>query len=128
MKLLAIRRSLLFMYNALDALVRARCFQNIITEKCLTEILIREVSLKIVRCQCQMMTFNFFLALCLRQTLFNLRENLSKSLQSKIISAASGHRLTYLTRCKLGNMRSDENIQNYYRTIVKKAAEYPHIE
>ena len=76
MKLLAIRRSLLFMYNALDALVRARCFQNIITEKCLTEILIREVSSKIVRCQCQMMTFNFFFSIMLEANTFQPKRKL----------------------------------------------------
>ena len=59
---------------------------------------------------------------------FTTSDYLPKSLQSEILSAVSSHRLTLLARDTIVNMRSNENSQNYYQTIVKKVAEHPQIE
>ena len=118
-------------------MVRVRCLRKLISQyssvqqlwqKCLEEILIRKVRSRIVECQGQMITFDFYFGLCSKQTLYNLTDNLSKSLQSESLSAVSGHRLTLLIRYTLVNMRSDGNLQNYYHTIVKKTVELPQIE
>ena len=82
--------------------------------------LIREVRSKMVGCKGQMIIFDSYFGLCLVQTLYNLTDGLSKSLQSECLSAVTGHRLTLLTRETLVNMRSDGYFKNYYHTIMKK--------
>ena len=80
---------------------------------------------RIVGCQGQMITFDFYFGLCL--TLYSHTDNFSKSFQNGSLSAVSGHRRTLLTRDTI-NIRSGHNFQKYYHVIVKKAAEHPHIE
>ena len=97
-------------------------------EKCLTKTLTREVHPRIVGCQGQMITFDSYFGLCLGQTLDNLTNILVKHLQSENLSTVCSHRLTLLARDTLVIlviMTSDENFQNYYYIIVKKAEEHP---
>ena len=75
-----------------------------------------------------MITFDFYFGLCMGQALYNFTYNMSKSLQSENISVISANRLTLLTKNTLVHMKSDENFQNYYLTIVEKAAGHPQIE
>ena len=65
-------------------------------KKCLAETLTIELRSRIVGCQGQIITFDFYFGLCLGQTLYNLTDSMSKSLQSENISIVSGNRLTLL--------------------------------
>ena len=96
-------------------------------KKCLAETLTIELRSRIVGCQGQIITFDFYFGLCLGQTLYNLTDSMSKSLQSENISIVSGHRLTLLRLTSPYGIWW-ELLMNYYLTIVEKAAEHPHLE
>ena len=76
--------------------VRASCFQNIIDnyclllklwDRCLKESLEAETRSRIIGCNAQMKTFNFFFGLCLGQRHYTLTDNLSKTLQKEMMPA-----------------------------------------
>ena len=96
--------------------IRARRFQKICTHyrsiqqllENVSQTLTRAVRARMVGCQGQMITLDFYFGLSLGQTLYNPTDNFSKSLQSESLSAVSGHDLTLLTRDIIVNMSSDE--------------------
>lgn len=57
-----------------------------------------DVRERIVGCQAQMQTFDFFFGLSLEERLFSHSDNLSKTLQLTKMSAVSWQRLAQLTR------------------------------
>ena len=58
-----------------------------------------------------MKTFSFLSGLCLGQRLYCHTDNLSKALQTKNMSAVSGHRLALLTEETLENMRNETSFK-----------------
>ena len=117
--------------------VRANCFKKILDhynslqqlwEDCLQENLTRDVRSRIISCQTQMKTFSFLFCLCLGQRLYCHTDNLSKALQTKNMSAVSGHRLALLTEETLENMRNEISLKLFFDLVVKKAADIPKID
>ena len=100
--------------------VRASCFQRILDNYAalLQEWIISldgklqsDIRGRIVGCQAQMNTFDFFFGLNLGQRLFSHTDNLSKILQQTRMSAISGKRVAHLTKEVLQKMRSDASFK-----------------
>ena len=97
--------------------VHASCFQRILDNYtallqewavCLDEKLQADVRGRIIGCQAQMETYDFFFGLNLGERLFSHTDNLSKTLQSTKMCAASGQRLANLTKEVLQKIQSDD--------------------
>lgn len=73
-----------------------------------------DVRERIVGCQAQMQTFDFFLGLSLEERLFSHSDNLSKTLQLTKMSAVSGQRLAQLTKSVLESIRNDDSFSAFY--------------
>ncbi|XP_066910497.1 zinc finger MYM-type protein 1-like [Clytia hemisphaerica] len=78
--------------------VRAECMKRIIDnyesllllwDECLKEKLDQETKARIIGCKSQMRSFNFYFGLTLSHTLYNMTDNLSRSLQGEKMSALS---------------------------------------
>ncbi|CAB4034968.1 zinc finger MYM-type 1-like [Paramuricea clavata] len=74
-----------------------------------------------------MKTYDFFFGLNLGEWLFSHTDNLSKTLQSTKMCAASGQRLANLTKEVLQKIRSDESFILYYEAILIKSKNIPSI-
>lgn len=74
-----------------------------------------------------MKTFYFFFGYHLSQCLFAHTDNISKSLQSKGISATTGRNLAGLTVKALESIRNDDSFNLFYDVILKKVKEYPSV-
>ncbi|XP_028412554.1 uncharacterized protein LOC114535447 [Dendronephthya gigantea] len=116
--------------------VCASCFQRILDNYsallqewiiCLDEKLQAEICGRIIGCQAQMKTYEFFFGLNLGQQLFSHTDNLSKTLQSTKMCAASGQRLASLTKEVLQKIRSDDCFKLFYETILLKSKNIPSI-
>ena len=86
-----------------------------------------EVKARIIGVQNQMCEFQFFYGLNLSQRLFAITDNLSKTLQKESMSALSGLHLAELTVKTYQKMRSDEEAELFFKTVSKKALDYPFI-
>ena len=82
---------------------------------------------RIVGCQAQMRSFNFFFGLILSQGIFSHTENLSKTLQEVKILAASGQFNANLTKEVLIKIRNENCFGNFYDTMVRKKEMHPSI-
>ena len=80
---------------------------------------------RIIGCQAQMNTFDFFFWLNLGQRLFSHTDNLSKTLQQTRMSAISGKQVAHLTKEFLQKMRSDASFKSFYDAIILKSKNYP---
>ena len=116
--------------------VRASCFQRILDNYsallqewmvCLDEKLQADIRGRIIGCQAQMKTYDFFFGLNLGERLFSHTDNLSKTLQSTKMCAASGQRLANLTKEVLQKIRSDESFILFYEAILIKSKNIPSI-
>ena len=114
--------------------VRASCFQRILDnyEALLQEWIISldeklqsDIRGRIIGCQAQMKTFNFFFGLNLGQRLFSHTDNLSKTSQQTRMSAVSGKRVAGLTKEVLQKMRNDIRLKSFYDTVLLKSKNYP---
>ena len=103
--------------------VRASCFQRILDNYsallqewmvCLDEKRQADIRERIIGCQAQMKTYDFFFSLNLGDLLFSHTDNLSKTLQSTKMCAASGQRLANLTKGVLP--RYGVTTASYYST------------
>ena len=74
-----------------------------------------------------MKTFQFFFGLQLSQRLFTHTDNLSKSLQSKHLSATTGQNLVRLTVNALESIRKDESFHSFYNVSLVKVKEHPSV-
>ena len=99
--------------------VRASCFQRIPDNYAallqewtisLDEKLQSDIRGRIIGCQAQMNTFDFFFRLNLGQRLFSRTDNLSRTLQQTKMSDLSGKRVACLAKDVLQKMRRDTNI------------------
>ena len=103
-------------FSATRWTVRATCFQKILDnyEELLTlwnesleTNLEPDIRGRIVGCQAQMRSFNFFFGLILSQRIFSHTDNLSKTLQEVKMSAASGQFNAKLTQQVLIKIRNE---------------------
>ena len=74
-----------------------------------------------------MCEFQFFYGLNLSKQLFAISDNLTKTLEEESMSALSGLHLAELTVRTYQKMRSDEDAELFFKTILKKALGYPFI-
>ena len=116
--------------------VRASCFHRIIDNYsallqewivCLDQKLQADVRGRIIGCQAQMNTFDFFFGLHLGERLFSHTDNLSKTLQKTRMSAVSGQWVANLTKQVLQKMRNNECFKSFYNTITTKSKKHPSI-
>lgn len=114
--------------------VRAKCFRRIIEnyeallqawEVSLEGSLQSEVRGRIIGCQSQMGTFDFYFGLCLGERLFCHTDNLSETLQKTKMSAVSGQRVAKLTADILQKMRNDNGFKSFYAAIINKGRSLP---
>ena len=85
-----------------------------------------EVKARIIGVQNQICEF-FFYGLNLSQRLFAISDNLLKTLQKGSMPALTGLHLAELTVKTYLKMRSDEEAQIFFKTVSKKALDYPFI-
>ena len=114
--------------------VTAACYDRILLnyasllkawEVCLEGKLETDVRARIIGCDTQMKTFNFFFGLHLSKRLFAHTDNLSKTLQSPSLSAAGGQHLANLTVEVLQNIRNEASFNAFYDVVLIKVKEYP---
>ena len=107
--------------------VRARCFQRILDNYAallqewtisLDEKFQSDIRGRIIGCQAQMNTFDFFFGLNLEQRLFSPTDNLSRTLRQTKMSALSGKRVACLTKDVLQKMRNQETIRASDRYVM----------
>jgi hypothetical protein len=84
-----------------------------------------DVRARILGCDAQMKTFNFFFGLHLSKRLFAHTDNLSKTLQSSSMSAAAGHHLANLMVKTLESIRNEESFDGFYDVVLIKVKQYP---
>ena len=113
--------------------VRAACFRRILDNYSalmeewrvsLEDKLQPDVRGRIVGCQAQMQTFDFFFGLSLGERLFSHSDNLSKTLQSTRMSAVSGQRLAQLTKSVLESIRNDDSFSAFYSIVLRKSKDH----
>ena len=116
--------------------VRATCFQTILDNyeelltlwnECLEINLEPDIRGRIVGCQAQMRSFNFFLGLILSQRILSHTDNLSKTLQEVKMSAADGQFNANLTKEVLIKIRNENCFEKFYDTVVRKKEMHPSI-
>ena len=112
--------------------VRARCFQRILDnyaallqEWTSDEKLQSNKPGRIIGCQAQMNTFDFFFGLNLGQRLFSHTDNLSRTLQQTKMSALSGKRVAYLTKDVLQKMWNDMSFRSFNDVVLLKSKSHP---
>ena len=107
--------------------VRASCFQRIIDNYsalfqewivCLDQKLQTDVRGRVIGCEAQMNTFDFFFGLNLGERLFSHTHNLSKTVQKTKMSAVSGQRVANVTKQVLEKMRNNECFKSFYDSIL----------
>jgi hypothetical protein len=115
-------------FSATRWTVRADCLQSILDnydallklwDECLDSgQMDPDVRGRIIGCQAQMKTFNFFFGLHLGQRLFAHSDNLSAALQSSSLSAADAKHLASLTVQVLEKIRRDECFKAFFETTL----------
>ena len=123
-------------FSATRWTVRATCFQKILDNYeelltlwkiCLETNLEPDIRGRIVGCQAQMRSFNFFLGFILSQRIFSHTDNLSKTLQEVKMSSASGQFNVNLTKEVLIKIRNENCFEKFYDTVVRKKEMHPSI-
>ena len=116
-------------FSATRWTVRAICFQRVLEnyrfllklwDDCLEMRLVPEVRGRVLGCQAQMKSFNFFFGLHLGQLIFRHTDNLSKTLQNASMSAVTGRNTADLTAKALKRMRDDDSFKAFYETVLLK--------
>ena len=112
--------------------VRAQALQGIIVNNQVLQMLWQE-SLDFVketemRSRIQgvsacMNSFYFFFGVVLGELLLNHSDNLSKTLQSRHMSAAEGQKIAVMTIRTLQSIRSEGNIQLFWKKVTKMASD-----
>ena len=88
----------------------------------------RESCAKIIGCQAQMTSFNFFYGLSPAYRLYSTMDNLSKTIQKESFSVVDSPRSADLTLQTLKGIRTDEAAKLFYDTVAKKATKHEIIE
>ena len=105
----------------------ARCFQRIqdnyaalLQEWTISrdEKLQSDIRKRIIGCQVQMNTFDFFFGLKLGQRLFSHTDNLLRTLQQSEVSALSGKRVACVTQDALEKVRNGTSFRSFYDIVL----------
>ena len=89
-------------------------------DECLKKRLESEVRGRVLGCQAQMKSFDYFFGLHLGKLIFCHTDNLSATLQKLSMSAVSGQHNAKLTTDALKRIRNDDSFQAFYETVLKK--------
>ncbi len=81
-----------------------------------------EMRARIIGVKAQMESFQYYFGVCVGELVLNHADNLSKSLQSKTISAAEGQKLAEMTIKVFSKIRSIEQFELFWASITKKAS------
>ena len=81
-----------------------------------------EMRARITGVKAQMESFQYYFGVCVGELVLNHADNLSKSLQSKTISAAEGQKLAGMTIKVLSKIRSSEQFELFWASVTKKAS------
>ena len=109
--------------------VRSGCFQRVLDNYpallqewsiCLEGKLQPDIKGRIIGCEAQMKSFDFFFGLQFGERIYCHTDNLSKTLQKTSMSAVSGQRLAKMTKTVLQDMRTDEAFDKFYDVILIK--------
>ena len=125
-------------FSATRWTVRATCFQRVLNNYNALLTLWNEclqsdpkpdpdVRGRIIGCQAQMKSFDFFFGLNLGQRIFSHTDNLSESLQKSSMSAASGQHNAKLTMNALKQIRSNDCFKAFNETVLLKKEPHPDI-
>lgn len=117
--------------------VRANSFQRIIEnyrylhqlwDDCLSESgLNRDVKSRIIGCQSQMETFDYYFGLKLGKLLYSHTDKLSQTLQKEKMSAVSSKRIAMLTVETIATMRNSDGFDALYDVCLKEIQKIPFI-
>ena len=116
-------------FSATRWTVRAICFERIIDnydaiiklwDECLKTKLEPDVRGRIIGCNTQMKSFDFYFGLNLGLTIFRHTDNLSATLQKANMSSISGQHNTKLTTDALKSIRNEEAFKAFFQTVLKK--------
>ena len=91
----------------------------------LDEKLQSDIRGRIIGCQAQMDTFDFFFGLNLGQRLFSHTDNLSRTLQQTKMSALSGKRVPCPTKDALQKTQNETSSRSFYDVVLPKSKSYP---
>ena len=94
---------------------------------CLQDKLDKEIRSRIIGCESQMKTFEFFYGLHLSHKIYSLTDNLSKTLQKESMSALEGQRIANLTIKTFQDMRTKEAADLFYKYVVGNASSHKSI-
>ena len=118
--------------------VRANCFQRIIDnysfyyelcDECLKESgLKRDVKSRIIGCNSQMETFDFYFGLKLGKLLYSPTNKLSQTLQSEKMSTVSSKRLAKLAVETISNLRNSESFDALYDLCLREIQNIKFVE
>jgi len=78
-----------------------------------------EVKARVIGVKSQMETFSFYFGVCLGECVLRHADNLSRTLQSSSMSAAGGQKVAALTIKTLEGMRSAENFDLFWKSLLK---------
>ncbi len=79
-----------------------------------------EVRARVIGVKAQMESFDYYFGVCIGELVLSHADNLSKTLQSKTISAAEGQHIAEMTITVLNKMRSTEAYDLFWSSILKK--------
>ena len=82
-----------------------------------------EMRARITGVKAQMESFEYYFGVCVGELVLNHADNLSKSLQSKTISAAEGQKLAEMTLKVLSKIRNCEQFNLFWSSVTKKASQ-----
>ena len=123
-------------FSATRWTVRVICFQRVIEnygfllklwDECLEKRLDSEILGRVLGCQAQMKSFDFYFGLHLGQLIFRHTDNLSATLQKSTMSAVSGQHNAKLTTEALKRMINDDSFKVFYETVLKKKQSFLYV-
>ena len=88
-------------------------------DKCLETRLDTEVKARVIGVKSQMETFCYYFGVCLGEC---VPDNLSRTLQSSSMSAAGGQKVAVLTVKTLESIRSAENFDLFWKSLLLKSS------
>ena len=86
----------------------------------LDQLLASELRARIISVEAQIESFDYCFGVCIGELVLNHANNLSKSLQSKTISAAEGQHIAEMTLTVLQKMRNSEEYDLFWSSVLKK--------
>ena len=91
-------------------------------DECLETRLDTEVKARVIGVKSQMETFCYYFGVCLGECVLRHADDLSRTLQSSSMSAADGQKVAALTVKTLESIRSAENFDLFWKSLVLKSS------